>query len=336
MFREIAAQHELDLPRGPRTSSCSALFRRLFASIELSGIEKVAEYAKRHPIVLVPSHRSYFDFLIALAAASTRTTWCRRTSRRARTWPSGPSASCSAARAPSSCAAPSTTRSTRRCFAPTSRTWCARASRRSSSSRAARSRTGKTLAPRLGMLAWDVEAFLASAPARPLLRADRDHLRAAGRGGRDGRRARGRREAGGERARPGARAEVPARRFGSVFVNFGEPISLAEALGDRRARFARRGDRATRRSKRALRRASSATHRRAHQLGDGRRTPRRSRRARCSARRDAGCSARELVAAHAARSSTCCGSQDVRLTPALLRDEPASSTSRSRRCCAAT
>ena len=25
---------------------------------------KVAEYAKRHPIVLVPSHRSYFDFII--------------------------------------------------------------------------------------------------------------------------------------------------------------------------------------------------------------------------------------------------------------------------------
>jgi hypothetical protein len=55
-------EHELDLPGGARLAACgdpAALFRH-----RGGGLEKVAEYAKRHPIVLVPSHRSYFDFLI--------------------------------------------------------------------------------------------------------------------------------------------------------------------------------------------------------------------------------------------------------------------------------
>jgi glycerol-3-phosphate O-acyltransferase len=40
------------------------LAKRLFASIEVHRLAEIAEDAKRHPIVLVPSHRSYFDFLI--------------------------------------------------------------------------------------------------------------------------------------------------------------------------------------------------------------------------------------------------------------------------------
>lgn len=40
------------------------VFRKLFASIETSGMERVSHYAKDQPVVLVPSHRSYFDFLI--------------------------------------------------------------------------------------------------------------------------------------------------------------------------------------------------------------------------------------------------------------------------------
>ena len=42
----------------------TAIFRRMFAGIQVTGLGKVAEYARNHPIVLVPSHRSYFDFLI--------------------------------------------------------------------------------------------------------------------------------------------------------------------------------------------------------------------------------------------------------------------------------
>ncbi len=41
-----------------------AVVRRLFAKIEVTGLEKMAEYSKNHPIVLVPSHRSYFDFVL--------------------------------------------------------------------------------------------------------------------------------------------------------------------------------------------------------------------------------------------------------------------------------
>ena len=74
MFREIAANMNstflaiLNTVVGSRSSSgCSR-------SIEISGLEKVAEYAKRHPIVLVPSHRSYFDFLILSMDLLQRTT----------------------------------------------------------------------------------------------------------------------------------------------------------------------------------------------------------------------------------------------------------------------
>jgi glycerol-3-phosphate O-acyltransferase len=40
------------------------LFNRLFARIDVHGLEPVVEAAKLHPLVLVPSHRSHFDYLI--------------------------------------------------------------------------------------------------------------------------------------------------------------------------------------------------------------------------------------------------------------------------------
>jgi len=40
------------------------LFARLFARIDVHGLEPVVEAAKLHPLVLVPSHRSHFDYLI--------------------------------------------------------------------------------------------------------------------------------------------------------------------------------------------------------------------------------------------------------------------------------
>src|SRR4029453_9784837 len=62
-FREIAA-HMSSTLLAWLSSVVGSIFRRLFVTIDTSGLEKVAEYAKRHPIVLVPSHRSYFDFLL--------------------------------------------------------------------------------------------------------------------------------------------------------------------------------------------------------------------------------------------------------------------------------
>jgi len=40
------------------------IFKRIFARIELHDLEPVVEAAKLHPLVLVPSHRSHFDYLI--------------------------------------------------------------------------------------------------------------------------------------------------------------------------------------------------------------------------------------------------------------------------------
>ncbi|MCP4004411.1 MAG: hypothetical protein GY725_09475 [bacterium] len=42
----------------------AAMFKRLFARFEVHGLERVIEVAKLHPIVLLPSHRSHFDYLI--------------------------------------------------------------------------------------------------------------------------------------------------------------------------------------------------------------------------------------------------------------------------------
>jgi glycerol-3-phosphate O-acyltransferase len=90
------------------------------------------------------------------------------------------------------------------------------------------------------MLAWDVEAFLASG-RRDLffvpiaLTYERLVEEGAMVGELEGEEKRDESMLGLVRARRFLR-----RRFGSVFVNFGEPISLADALGDRRLRFAGR------------------------------------------------------------------------------------------------
>jgi glycerol-3-phosphate O-acyltransferase len=94
-----------------------------------------------------------------------------------------------------------------------------------------RSRTGKTLAPRLGVLAWDVEAFLASGRRDLLfvpvaLTYERLVEEGAMVGELEGEKKRDESMLGLVRAR-----KYLQRRFGSVFVSFGEPISLASAMG---------------------------------------------------------------------------------------------------------
>jgi glycerol-3-phosphate O-acyltransferase len=105
-----------------------------------------------------------------------------------------------------------------------------------------RSRTGKTLAPRLGMLSWNVEAFVASnrrdlffvpvAISYERLVEESSMIEEL---------------EGGEKKPESMLGLVRARkylkrRFGSVFVSFGEPISLAQALEGRRACFAEGAD----------------------------------------------------------------------------------------------
>jgi len=218
----------------------TAIFKRLFGSIDVNGLEKVAEYAKRHPLVLVPSHRSYFDFLILswmfygnhlvpphIAARENMGFGpFGYIFRRAGAF------------------------FLRRSFADplykeVFRRYVTYLVREGFTQEffieGGRSRTGKTLAPRLGMLSWDVEAFLATG-RRDLFfvpiaityerlveeGAMIDELE------------------GGKKVEESTLGLIRARkylqrRFGSVFVSFGEPISLADALGGERERFAQGG-----------------------------------------------------------------------------------------------
>ncbi len=240
MFREIAANMNstflaiLDVV-------CGSLTNRLFTSVEVAGIEKVTEYAKRHPIVLVPSHRSYFDFIILsllfydrhllpphIAARDNMAfgpfgfLWRRAGAFFLRKSFDDP------------------------LYKTVFRTYVSYLIKEGFTQEffieGGRSRTGKTLAPRLGMLAWDVEAFLESG-RRDLffvpiaITYERLVEEGAMVGELEGEEKKQESMLGLVRARKFLRL-----RFGSVFVNFGEPLSLGEALGDRRERFRRPDD----------------------------------------------------------------------------------------------
>ncbi len=40
------------------------IWRRIFRGVEITGLDRVADTIRRHPVVLVPCHRSHFDYLI--------------------------------------------------------------------------------------------------------------------------------------------------------------------------------------------------------------------------------------------------------------------------------
>ena len=108
-----------------------------------------------------------------------------------------------------------------------------------------RSRTGKTLPPRLGVLSWDVEAFLASG-RRDLLFVPvaLTYERLVEEGAMVGE-LEGAAKEDESMLRLVRAWRFLQRRFGSVFVNFGEPLSLTEAIGDRRAEIEGDSDEAT-------------------------------------------------------------------------------------------
>jgi glycerol-3-phosphate O-acyltransferase len=108
-----------------------------------------------------------------------------------------------------------------------------------------RSRTGKTLPPRLGVLAWDVEAFLASG-RRDLLFVPvaLTYERLVEEGAMVGE-LEGAAKEDESMLRLMRAWRFLQRRFGSVFVNFGAPLSLAEAIGDRREEITGESDEAT-------------------------------------------------------------------------------------------
>ncbi len=236
MFREIAA-HMNSTFLAVLNVVVTGIFRRMFASIEVTGIEKVADYAKRHPLVLVPSHRSYFDFLILSWLFYSNHLVPPHIAAR-ENMGFGPFGfifrRAGAFFLRRSFSDPLYKEIFRRYVAYLVREGFTQ----EFFIEGQRSRTGKTLPPRLGMLSWDVEAFLSSA-RRDLffvpIAITYERLVEEG--------AMVKELEGGEKKEESTLGLLRARkflqrRFGSVFVNFGEPISLAEALGSRRASLA--------------------------------------------------------------------------------------------------
>ncbi len=62
-LREIAANQNPTM-LAILSVAVGAMFRRMFGRLAVHGMERIVEAAKLHPIVLVPSHRSHFDYLI--------------------------------------------------------------------------------------------------------------------------------------------------------------------------------------------------------------------------------------------------------------------------------
>lgn len=235
IFREIAADMSSTwLAIGAAT--VGGIFKRLFASIEVHRLAEVAEDAKRHPIVLVPSHRSYFDFLILswlfyqnylvpphIAARENMAfgpfgfLFRRMGAFFLRKSFDDP------------------------LYKEVFRAYVGYLVREGFTQEffieGARSRTGKALAPRLGMLGWDVDAFLESRRRDlffvPIAISYERLVEESGMI---------------EELDGGAKSDESViglfrarkylqKRFGSVHVSFGEPVSLASALGRQREPF---------------------------------------------------------------------------------------------------
>ncbi len=236
MVREIAANMNSTF-LAALNFILQAVMRRLFAGIEVRGLDKVAGYAKRHPLVLVPSHRSYFDFVIVSSLFYTNHLVPPHIAAR-ENMGFGPFGfiwrRCGAFFLRRSFDDP--------LYKAVFRAYVAYLIGEGFTQEffieGGRSRTGKTLAPRLGMLSWNVEAFLDSR-RRDLffvpiaITYERLVEEGAMVDELEGAKKRDESMLGLVRAR-----KFLQRRFGSVFVNFGEPISLGDAMGRERARLA--------------------------------------------------------------------------------------------------
>ena len=217
-------------------ATVGALFKRLFASIEVHRLDEIAADAKRHPIVLVPSHRSYFDFLILSWLFYQNYLVPPHIAAR-ENMAFGPFGylfrNVGAFYLRKSFDDP--------LYKEVFRAYVAFLIREGFTQEffieGGRSRSGKTLAPRLGMLSWDVDAFLESdrrdlyfvpiAISYERLVEESGMIEELDGGGKTQESVLGL-----IRAR-----KYLQRRFGSVHVSFGEPVSLASSLGAQREAF---------------------------------------------------------------------------------------------------
>lgn len=234
-FREISANMSSTW-MAIAAATVGGLFKRLFASIEIHRLAEIAEDAKRHPIVLVPSHRSYFDFLIL--------SWLFYQNYLV---PPHIAARDNMAFGPFGYLFRQVGAFYMRktfddpLYKEVFRAYVGYLVREGFTQEffieGGRSRTGKTMAPRLGMLSWDVDAFLES-KRRDLFFVPIaiSYERLVEESGMieelDGAEKSKESMLGLLRAR-----KYLQRKFGSVHVSFGEPISLAGALGNQRERF---------------------------------------------------------------------------------------------------
>jgi glycerol-3-phosphate O-acyltransferase len=235
IFREIAANMNSTF-LAALSLIATAIVRRLFHRIEARGLERVAEWAKRQPVVLVPSHRSYFDFVLLswlfyqnhlmpphIAARENMGFGpFGFVFRRAGAF------------------------FLRRAFddelyKAVFRSYVAYLVREGFTQEffieGGRSRTGKSLVPRMGMLSWNVQGFIDSG-RRDLLFVPVaiTYERLVEEGSMvdelEGGSKKDESVLGLVRAR-----KLLRRRFGSAFLNFGEPLSLGRVLESKRDLF---------------------------------------------------------------------------------------------------
>jgi glycerol-3-phosphate O-acyltransferase len=226
------------------------IWPRVFQGLEYSGLEKVAECVKQNPVVLVPCHRSHFDYLILSylfhinylspphIAAGINLSF----------WPLG------------SLFRGAGAYFIRRSFADNELYKAVFAQyltfliqegyTQEFFIEGGRSRTGKILTPKLGMLSAILEAFLGG------VRRDLYLVPVSIQYGRVVEEDAYRRElGGGKKEAESLRALVQARqvlqrRHGTAYIRFAEPISLNDALGPRKEEFRTAGHGETEAAKR--------------------------------------------------------------------------------------
>jgi glycerol-3-phosphate O-acyltransferase len=210
---------------------------RVFSGLEITGLERVIERMKEHPVVLVPCHRSHFDYLILTyifhinylspphIAAGINLSF----------WPMGPlfrGAGAFFIRR---------TFDDNELYKMVFRKYLTFLIREGYTQEffieGGRARTGKMLAPKLGMLSAIVNAFVSGVRQDLYLVPVSIHY------GRIPEEEAYRREmAGEEKPRESLRALLSARsilsrRYGTAYVSYAEPISLTDTLGPLLDRF---------------------------------------------------------------------------------------------------
>ncbi|HEY2388616.1 MAG TPA: 1-acyl-sn-glycerol-3-phosphate acyltransferase [Candidatus Binatia bacterium] len=213
------------------------IWRRMFSGLEIRGLEQVVECVKQHPIVLVPCHRSHFDYLILtyifrehylspphIAAGINMAFWPMAPLFRGagayfirRQFDDNP------------------------LYKAVFRTYLEYLIREGYTQEffieGGRSRTGKILTPKLGMLSAIVNAFVDGVRRDLYLVPVSIHY------GRIVEEEAYKKELlGGQKERESFGALLKARavlrqKYGTVYVTFAPPISLDTALGDRKERF---------------------------------------------------------------------------------------------------